>query len=143
MTRNIVTFNGNLTADPELRFTPSGKAVANFTLANTPRRRDPQSKEWTDGETLFLPVTVWGELAENVSESLAKGMRVIAAGTLGARSFTTKDGDKRTVTELNADLVGPDLKYATAKVTKVSRNQNGDGGSGYNQAPPPADEAPF
>src|SRR5690349_12579878 len=119
---------GNLTADPELRFTPSGAAVANFTVASTPRTFDRQSGEWKDGEALFLRCNVWRQPAENVAESLTRGMRVMVSGRLRQRSFETREGEKRTVVELEVDEVGPSLRYATAKVNKVSR---GSGGGGY------------
>ncbi len=127
----IVTVVGNLTADPELRFTPSGAAVANFTVAATPRTFDRQSGEWKDGEALFMRCNVWRQAAENVAETLTRGMRVMVSGRLKQRSFETREGEKRTVVELEVDEVGPSLKYATAKVNKVSRSGGGDfGGSG-------------
>jgi single stranded DNA-binding protein (ssb) len=126
----VITLIGNLTADPELRFTPSGSAVANFTIASTPRTFDRQSNEWKDGETLFIRSNVWREAAENVAETLTKGMRVFAQGRLKSRSFETKEGDKRTVMELDVDEIGPSLKYASAKVTRTQRNDNGGGGFG-------------
>lgn len=116
-----ITVVGNLTADPELRFTPSGAAVANFTVASTPRRFDKQTNEWVDQEALFLNCSVWRQAAENVAESLVKGMRVIVTGNLRARSYETREGDKRTVFEIDVEDVGPALKYATAKVTKTTR----------------------
>ena len=124
-----ITVIGNLTNDPELRFTPSGSAVANFTIASTPRTFDRQSNEWKDGETLFLRASVWKEAAENVAESLTKGMRVIISGRLKSRSYETKEGEKRTVIELEVDEIGPSLKYANAKVNRTQR-QNTAGGSG-------------
>ena len=126
----IITVVGNLTADPELRFTPSGSAVANFTIASTPRTFDRQSNEWKDGETLFLRASIWREAAENVAESLTRGSRVIVSGRLKQRSFDTKEGEKRTVIELEVDEIGPSLRYATAKVTKASRGEGGGGGFG-------------
>ncbi|MGH3444819.1 MAG: single-stranded DNA-binding protein [Nocardioidaceae bacterium] len=120
-----ITVTGNLTADPELRFTPSGAAVANFTVASTPRTFDRQSNEWKDGEALFLNCSVWRQAAENAAESLQKGMRIIVSGRLKARSFETREGEKRTVFEIDVDEVGPSLKYATAKVTKTSRSNAG------------------
>ncbi|HET7385140.1 MAG TPA: single-stranded DNA-binding protein [Nocardioidaceae bacterium] len=117
-----ITVTGNLTADPELRFTPSGAAVANFTVASTPRTFDRQNNEWKDGEALFLNCSVWRQAAENAAESLQRGMRVIVSGRLKARSFETREGEKRTVFEIDVDEVGPSLKYATAKVTKTSRS---------------------
>ena len=125
----VITVVGNLTADPELRFTPSGAAVANFTVASTPRTFDRQSGEWKDGEALFLRCNVWRQPAENVAESLTRGMRVIVSGRLRQRSFETREGEKRTVVELEVDEVGPSLRYATAKVNKVSRG-GGSGGFG-------------
>jgi single-strand DNA-binding protein len=124
----VITVIGNLTADPELRFTPSGAAVANFTVASTPRTFDRQSGEWKDGDALFLRCNVWRQAAENVAETLTRGMRVMVSGRLRQRSFETREGEKRTVVELEVDEVGPSLKYATAKVNKVSR---GSGGGGY------------
>ena len=118
----VITVVGNLTADPELRFTPSGAAVANFTVASTPRTFDRQSGEWKDGEALFLRCNVWRQPAENVAESLTRGMRVMVSGRLRQRSFETREGEKRTVVELEVDEVGPSLRYATAKVNKVSRS---------------------
>lgn len=124
----VITVVGNLTADPELRFTPSGAAVASFTVASTPRTFDRQANEWKDGETLFLRCSVWREAAENVAESLAKGMRVIVQGRLVQRSFETREGEKRTVVEMQVDEVGPSLRYATAKVTRTQRGGGGFGG---------------
>jgi len=127
-----ITVVGNLTNDPELRFTPSGSAVANFTIASTPRTFDRQSNEWKDGETLFLRASVWREAAENVAESLTKGMRVIVSGRLKSRSYETKEGEKRTVIELEVDEIGPSLRYANAKVNRTQRSggQGGQGGFG-------------
>lgn len=127
-----ITVIGNLTSDPELRFTPSGSAVANFTIASTPRTFDRQSNEWKDGETLFLRAAVWREAAENVAESLTKGMRVIVSGRLKSRSYETKEGEKRTVIELEVDEIGPSLRYANAKVNRTQRSggQGGQGGFG-------------
>lgn len=122
-----ITVVGNLTADPELRFTPSGAAVANFTVASTPRTFDRQSNEWKDGEALFLNCSVWRQAAENAAESLTRGMRVIVSGRLKARSYETREGEKRTVFEIDVDEVGPSLKYATAKVQKTSRSGGGQG----------------
>jgi len=122
-----ITVVGNLTADPELRFTPSGAAVANFTVASTPRMLDKQSNEWRDGEPLFLGCSVWRQAAENAAESLTRGMRVIVTGRLKARSYETREGEKRTVFEIDVEEVGPSLKYATAKVTKTSRSGGGQG----------------
>ncbi|MDQ4085666.1 MAG: single-stranded DNA-binding protein [Actinomycetota bacterium] len=126
----VITIVGNLVDDPELRFTPSGAAVANFRIASTPRTFDRQSGEWRDGETLFLSCSVWRQAAENVAESLQKGMRVIVQGRLKQRSFETREGEKRTVYELDVDEVGPSLRSATAKVTKTTRS-GGGGGGGY------------
>ena len=123
----VITVIGNLTADPELRFTPSGAAVANFTVASTPRAFDRQSNEWKDQETLFMRCSVWREAAENVAESLTKGTRVIVQGRLKARSYETKEGERRTSTELEVDEIGPSMKYATAKINRNSRG----GGNSY------------
>ena len=123
-----LTVIGNLTADPELRFTPSGAAVANFTIASTPRTFDRQSGEWKDGEALFLRCSIWRQAAENVAETLTRGARVIVQGRLLQRSYETKEGERRTVVELAVEEVGPSLRYATAKVTKVAR---GSGSGGY------------
>lgn len=125
-----ITVIGNLTADPELRFTPSGAAVANFTVASTPRIFDRQSSEWKDGEALFLRCNIWREAAENVAESLTRGSRVIVTGRLKQRSFETREGEKRTVFEVEVDEIGPSLRYATAKVNKASRSGGGGGGFG-------------
>ena len=130
----IITILGNLTSDPELRFTPSGSAVANFTIASTPRTFDKNSNEWKDGETLFLRSSVWREAAENVAESLTKGMGVIAQGRLKSRSYETKEGEKRTVIEFEIDEIGPSLKYAKAKVNRTQRN------GGAQQAPQQAQQ---
>ncbi|GAA1640737.1 single-stranded DNA-binding protein [Georgenia ruanii] len=126
----VITVVGNLTADPELRFTPSGAAVASFTVASTPRTFDRQANEWKDGETLFLRCSVWREAAENIAESLTKGTRVIVQGRLVQRSFETREGEKRTVVEMQVDEVGPSLRYATAKVTRASRGGGGGFGGG-------------
>jgi len=126
-----ITVVGNLTADPELRFTAAGAAVANFTVASTPRILDRQSGEWKDGEALFLRCSIWREAAENVAESLTRGARVIVTGRLKQRSFETREGEKRTVVEVECDEIGPSLRYATAKVNKVSRGGGGGGGGGY------------
>ena len=124
----VITIIGNLTADPELRFTPSGAAVANFTVASTPRQFDRQSNEWKDGETLFMRCSVWRDAAENVAESLQRGTRVIVSGRLKSRSYETKEGEKRTVVEMDVDEIGPSLRSATAKVNKTQR---GGGGGGF------------
>ncbi len=125
-----ITVVGNLTADPELRFTPSGAAVANFTVASTPRIYDRQTGEWKDGEALFLRCNIWREAAENVAESLTRGSRVIVTGRLKQRSFETREGEKRTVVEVEVDEIGPSLRYATAKVNKAARSGGGGGGFG-------------
>lgn len=139
-----ITVVGNLTADPELRFTPSGAAVANFTVASTPRIYDRQSGEWKDGEALFLRCNIWREAAENVAESLTRGSRVIVTGWLKQRSFETREGEKRTVVEVEVDEIGPSLRYATAKVNKASRSGGGGGGfgGGSRQQSAPASSAP-
>lgn len=120
-----ITIVGNLVDDPELRFTPAGAAVANFRIASTPRTFDKQANEWKDGDALFLGVNVWREQAENVAESLTKGMRVVITGVLKSRQYETREGEKRTVFEVTADEVAPSLKYATAKVTRASRQGGG------------------
>ncbi|MDR0365833.1 MAG: single-stranded DNA-binding protein [Bifidobacteriaceae bacterium] len=128
----VITVVGNLTSDPELRFTSNGAtAVANFTVASTPRTFDRSSGEWKDGEALFLRCSIWREAAENVAESLTKGMRVIVQGRLVQRSFETREGEKRTVVELQVDEVGPSLRYASAKVTRNPRSGGGNWGGGY------------
>src|SRR5579875_3898387 len=119
-----ITVVGNLTADPELRFTPSGAAVANFTVASTPRIYDRQTGEWKDGEALFLRCNIWREAAENVAESLTRGSRVIVQGRLKQRSFETREGEKRTVVEVEVDEIGPSLKFATATVNKAARKSD-------------------
>jgi single-strand DNA-binding protein len=125
-----ITIVGNLVDDPELRFTPNGQAVAKFRIASTPRFRDQQSGEWKDGESLFLTCNVWRQAAENCAESLQRGMRVIVQGRLKQRSYETKEGEKRTVFEVEVDEVGPSLRSATAKVNKASRGPGGGGGFG-------------
>jgi single-strand DNA-binding protein len=125
-----ITVIGNLTDDPELRFTPSGAAVAKFRVASTPRFLDKTSGEWKDGDPLFLSCTVWRQVAENVAESLQRGARVIVSGRLRQRSYETKEGEKRTVIDLDVDEIGPSLRYATAKVQKMSRSGGGGFGSG-------------
>jgi single-strand DNA-binding protein len=125
-----ITVIGNLTDDPELRFTPSGAAVAKFRVASTPRFLDRQTNEWKDGEPLFLSCTVWRQAAENVAESLQRGARVIVSGRLRQRSYETREGEKRTVIELEVDEIGPSLRYATAKVQKMSRSGGGGGFGG-------------
>ena len=128
----IVTVIGNLTSDPELRFTPSGAAVASFTVASSSRVLDKTTNEWKDGESVFMRCSVWRQYAENVAESLTKGTRVIVSGRLRQRSYETREGEKRTVMELEVDDVGPALRYATAKVNRVQRQGGGfgEGGSG-------------
>src|ERR1700742_3499344 len=139
----VITVIGNLTADPELRFTPSGAAVANFTVASTPRTFDRQSGEWKDGEALFMRCNIWRQSAENVAESLTRGARVIVSGRLKQRSFETREGEKRTVVEVEVDEIGPSLRYATAKVNKSSRSGGGSGfsgGGGGGSRPAPAQQ---
>ena len=138
-----LTVVGNLTADPELRFTQSGAAVTSFTVASTPRTFDRQSGEWKDGEALFLRCNVWRQVAENVAESLTRGSRVLVTGRLRQRSFETKEGEKRTVVELEVDEIGPSLRYATAKVTKASRAVGGEGSSSWTPEPVAAGKPPF
>ena len=129
----VITVVGNLTDDPELRFTPSGAAVAKFRVASTPRTLDRASGEWKDGEPLFLQCNIWRQAAENVAESLHRGARVIVTGRLRQRSYETREGEKRTVMELEVDEIGPSLRYATAKVQKMSRSGGGGGfGAGGN-----------
>jgi single-strand DNA-binding protein len=135
----IITVIGNLTADPELRFTPSGAAVASFTIASTPRSFDKATSEWKDGEALFLRCSIWRQAAESVCESLTRGMRVIAQGRLQQRSYETREGDKRTVIELQVDEIGPSLKYATAKVNRAARQS--DSQSSF--SPPAATDDPW
>ena len=157
----VITVVGNLVDDPELRFTPSGAAVANFRIASTPRTFDRQTNEWKDGDALFLSCSVWRQAAENVAESLQRGMRVIVQGRLKQRSYETREGEKRTVVEMQVDEVGPSLRYATAKVTRASRGEGGgfsgggggfgggSGGGGGGASDPwstpagPSDEPPF
>ena len=126
----VITVVGNLTDDPELRFTPSGAAVAKFRIASTPRTLDRQSGEWKDGEPLFLACNIWRDAAEHVAESLQRGARVIVQGRLRQRSYETREGEKRTVYELEVDEIGPSLRYATAKVQRMSRSGGGSGGGG-------------
>jgi len=128
----VITLVGNLTADPELRFTPSGAPVANFTVASTPRTFDRQTGEWKDGDAMFLSCAVWRQAAENVAESLQKGMRVIVQGRLKSRSYETREGERRTVFEVDVDEIGPALRYATAKVTRTSGGGGGYSGGGGN-----------
>jgi single-strand DNA-binding protein len=122
-----ITMIGNLVNDPELRFTPSGAAVAKFTVASTPRYLDKNTNEWKDGDSLFLNCQIWRQAAENVAESLTRGMRVIVSGRLRQRSYETKEGEKRTVFEVEVDEVGPSLRNATAKVTKMNRGGSSGG----------------
>jgi single-strand DNA-binding protein len=128
-----ITVIGNLTSDPELRFTPAGHAVANFTVASTPRTFDRQSQEWKDGEALFMRCSVWREQAENVAESLTKGSRVVVTGNLKQRSYDTKEGERRTVIELDAHEVAPSLRYAQAAIRKQQRSSSGGGFGGQSQ----------
>jgi len=137
----IITVVGNLTEDPTLRFTQGGAAVANFTVASTPRTFDRQANEWKDGEALFLRCALWKEAAENVAESLTKGMRVIVQGRLTQRSYETREGEKRTVVELQVDEVGPSLRYATAKVARAQRG--GRSNSPQTHANSPAQDDPW
>jgi single-strand DNA-binding protein len=123
-----ITIAGNLVDDPELRFTPAGQPVARFRVASTPRFRDNSTGEWKDGDSLFLTCNVWRQAAENVAESLTRGMRVIVSGRLRQRSYETKEGEKRTVYEVEVDDVGPSLRNASAKVNKIARSGSGDGG---------------
>jgi len=125
-----ITIAGNLVDDPELRFTPAGQPVARFRVASTPRFRDNTTGEWKDGDSLFLTCNVWRQAAENVAESLTRGMRVIVSGRLRQRSYETKEGEKRTVYEVEVDDVGPSLRNASAKVNRASRNGAGGGGQG-------------
>jgi single-strand DNA-binding protein len=128
-----ITIAGNLVDDPELRFTPAGQPVARFRVASTPRFKDNQTGEWKDGDSLFLTCNVWRQAAENVAESLTRGMRVIVSGRLRQRSYETKEGEKRTVYEVEVDDVGPSLRNASAKVNRVARSGAGDGGYGGGQ----------
>ena len=128
-----ITIAGNLVDDPELRFTPAGQPVARFRVASTPRFRDNSTGEWKDGDSLFLTCNVWRQAAENVAESLTRGMRVIVQGRLRQRSYETKEGEKRTVYEVEVDDVGPSLRNASAKVNRVARSGGGDGGYGGGQ----------
>ena len=140
-----ITVVGNLTADPDLRFTSTGAAVLDFTVASTPRVHDRESGEWRDGHTLFLRCNLWRQAAENAVKSLTKGTRVIVQGRLKQRSFETKEGGKRTVVELEVDAIGPELRYASAKVSKVSRAGGATADDGPWQSPPAdtRDEVPF
>ena len=127
----IITVVGNLTGEPELRFTPSGDAVANFTVASTPRTFDRASNEWKDGEAMFLRCSLWRQAAENVTESLTKGMRVIVTGRLKSRSYETREGEKRTSFEIEVDEIGPSLRYATANVTRTTGGGDRSGGGNW------------
>ena len=139
----VITVVGNLTADPELRYTQNGKAVANMTIASTPRTLNRQTNEWEDGEALFLRASIWNEYAEHVAGSLTKGTRVIAQGRLKQRSYETKEGEKRTVVELEIDEIGPSLRYATASITRGQKRTGGEGGARESDAwapTPPAQQ---
>jgi single-strand DNA-binding protein len=139
-----ITVVGNLTADPEMRFTGTGKSVAGFTIAATPRRLDKNTGQWTDGEALFMRCNLWGPYAENAVESLAKGMAVMATGRLKQRSYEDRDGIKRTVVELDVEEVGPTLRFATAKVTRAARNgQPQAPGAGVQRSTAPAEADPW
>ena len=142
----VITVVGNLTDDPELRFTPSGAAVAKFRIASTPRTLDRQSGEWKDGEPLFLACNIWRDAAEHVAESLQRGTRVIVQGRLRQRSYETREGEKRTVYELEVDEIGPSLRYATAQVTRAASNNSGgqqhtNQGAGWDARQPGGDDA--
>ena len=138
----LITLVGNLVDDPELRFTPAGHAVANFRVASTPRTFDKQANEWKDGDALFLPCTAWRQEAENVAESLQKGMRVIVQGNLGQRSYEDREGNKRTSYEIQVVEIGPALKYATAKVTRAGRSSGGYGGGQASSGAPVSTSRP-
>ena len=144
----VLTLVGNLTADPELRFTPSGNPVASFTVASTPRTFDRAAGEWKDGQALFMRCSIWRDAAENVAESLTKGTRVIVQGRLVQRSFTTREGENRTVVEMQVDEIGPSLRYAKAQVTRQPRGGSPAGptafgsGIGQPQQQAPARQAP-
>lgn len=135
----LITVVGNLTADPELRYNQSGVAVANFTIASTPRNFDRQANEWKDGEALFLRASVWREFAEHVAGSLTKGMRVIATGRLKQRSYQDREGNNRTAIELEVDEIGPSLRYATATVTRAAGGRESDRGAANSYSPVPAE----
>ncbi len=139
----IITVVGNLTADPELRYTQSGLAVANFTIASTPRSFDRASNDWKDGEALFLRASVWREFAEHVASSLTKGSRVIAQGRLKQRSYETKEGEKRTAIELDIDEIGPSLRYATAQVTRSASSGSAAGQGGQRGGAVPVADEPW
>mgnify|MGYP002654998503 CR=1 FL=1 len=136
----VITVVGNLTSDPELRYTQNGLAVANFTIASTPRNFDRASNEWKDGEALFLRASVWREFAEHVAGSLTKGSRVIATGRLKQRSYETKEGEKRTTIELEVDEIGPSLRYATAQVSRAAGGAGGSAGGARGGLPAGGDE---
>lgn len=137
---NQVVLVGNLTDDPELRFTPQGAAVANFRIAVNKRFKDAQTGEWKDGETSYFRINCWRQLAENVAESLTRGMRVVVSGSLKMRSWETQEGEKRTVVEIEADDIGPSLRFATAKVEKVARGGGAQAGGGDWDAAPVEEE---
>ena len=139
----VITVVGNLTDDPELRFTPSGAAVANFTVASTPRTLNKQTNEWEDGEAMFLRCSVWRQAAENVAESLQKGARVIVQGRMRARTWETREGEKRTSFEIDVDEIGPSLSWATAKVAKAGRSSGGGGYGAGRAAAQPAGGDPW
>ena len=142
----VITVIGALVADPELRFTPTGAAVANFTVASNSRVFDRQANEWKDGEALFLRCTIWREAAENVAESLTRGTRVIVTGRLKQRSYETREGEKRTVVELEVDEIGPSLRYSTAKVNRAARGGSSGGSGGedpWAAQPPGGDHQPL
>ncbi|HJT38448.1 MAG TPA: single-stranded DNA-binding protein [Actinomycetota bacterium] len=145
MSENTVTLVGNLTDDPELRFTAQGAAVANFRIAVSKRVRDPQTNEWKDGDTSFFRVNVWRQLAENAAESLTRGTRVIVTGTLKMRQWETQEGEKRSVVEIEATEVGPSLKWATAKIEKASRQSGGQAATAgdWDSPTPVPEEVPF
>lgn len=148
MNETVITVVGNLTGDPELRFTPSGAAVANFTIAATPRTFNKQSQQWEDGETLFLRSSAWRELAENIAESITKGTQVIAQGALKQRSYETKEGEKRTSYELDVQNLGPSLRFSTAKVERANRSssaapRNNGSAPASSQGNNGGDEPPF
>lgn len=147
MSTNLLTITGNLTGDPELRFTTSGDAVANFTIASTPKIQDRKSGAWKDGETLFMRCTVWKQAAENVAQSLTRGMAVVAHGKLKSRTYETKEGEKRTVIEMDVQTIGPSLQWASAQVTKTSRDatpaQADPWASAVPGSPVSTEEAPF
>ncbi|MET8851974.1 single-stranded DNA-binding protein [Amycolatopsis sp. NPDC004625] len=138
-----VTVVGNLTNDPELRFTPAGAAVANFTVASTPRLYDRESGTWRDGDAMFLRCSLWRQYAENVAESLVRGTHVVVQGRLRQRSFDTKEGEKRTVMELDVEEIGPALRYATAKVTKARRATGTEGSTAWTPEPVSVGDPPF